>query len=64
MHVNKKQVKEMIEMGHTIGAHTHTHISVATTSLSKKDFYREIIFPKKYFKSEFNIPINSFSYPF
>ena len=64
MHVNKKQVKEMIEMGHTIGAHTHTHISVAVTSLSKKDFYKEMIFPKKYFESEFNIPINSFSYPF
>ena len=64
IHLNKEQIHEMLEMGHTIGVHTHTHISVAATSLSKKDFYKEMIFPKKYFETEFNIPINSFSYPF
>ena len=45
----------MIEMGHTIGVHTHTHISVAATKLSEDDFYNEIIFPKKYLEKEFNI---------
>jgi len=64
IHLNNEQIHEMLEMGHTIGVHTHTHISVAATSLSKKDFYKEMIFPKKYFETEFNIPINSFSYPF
>ncbi len=64
MHIVKPQVKEMIEMGHTIGAHTHTHISVAATELSKKDFLKEMIFPKKYFEEEFHTTVDSFSYPF
>ena len=51
-------------MGHTIGVHTHTHISVAATKLSEDDFYNEIIFPKKYLEKEFNISVHAFSYPF
>jgi peptidoglycan/xylan/chitin deacetylase (PgdA/CDA1 family) len=64
IHLQKDQIKEIIEMGHTIGVHTHTHISVAATTLSKNDFYNEIILPKKYLEKEFNIPVYSFSYPF
>ena len=64
IHVDKDQIKEMIEMGHTIGVHTHTHISVAATKLSEDDFYNEIIFPKKYLEKEFNISVHAFSYPF
>lgn len=64
IHLKKEQIIEMIEMGHTIGVHTHTHISVAATKLSKDDFYNEIIFPKNYLEKEFNTPVYSFSYPF
>ena len=64
IHLNRKQIREMLEMGHSIGVHTHTHISVAATSLSDSDFFNEIVFPKKYLENEFNIPIKSFSYPF
>ena len=64
IHLNKEQIHEMLEMGHRIGVHTHTHISVAATSLSDSDFFNEIVFPKKYLEDEFNVPIKSFSYPF
>lgn len=64
IHLEKDQIKEMIEMGHTIGVHTHTHISVAATNLSEDDFYKEIIFPKNYLEKEFGIPVYSLSYPF
>ena len=64
IHVDKEQIKEMIEMGHSIGVHTHTHISVSATSLTEDEFYKEMIFPKKYLENEFKIPINSISYPF
>ena len=64
IHLDKEQIKEMIEMGHSIGVHTHTHISVAATNLSKYDFNTEIIFPKKYLENEFNTSVYSFSYPF
>ena len=63
IHLNKEQIHEMLEMGHRIGVHTHTHISVAATSLSDSDFFNEIVFPKKYLEDEFNVPIKSFSYP-
>ena len=64
IHLNKEQIHEMLEMGHRIGVHTHTHISVAATSLSDSDLFNEIVFPKKYLEDEFNVPIKSFSYPF
>ena len=64
MHLNENQIKKMIEMGHHVGAHTHSHISVAATELSSKDFIKEIIHPKNYLEKKFNIKVNSFSYPF
>ena len=64
MHLNENQIKEMIEMGHYLGAHTHSHISVAATELSSKDFIKEIIHPKNYLEKKFNTKVNSFSYPF
>jgi peptidoglycan/xylan/chitin deacetylase (PgdA/CDA1 family) len=64
IHLGRDQIKEMIEMGHSIGVHTHTHISVSATSLNKDEFYNEMIFPKKYLESEFNTTVNAISYPF
>ena len=64
MHLNENQIKEMIEMGHYLGAHTHSHISVAATELSSKDFIKEIIHPKNYLEKKFNTKVNSLSYPF
>ncbi len=64
IHLQKEQIKDMIEMGHTIGTHTHTHISVGAANLPNDDFYNEIIYPKNYLENEFNIPVTSFSYPF
>jgi len=64
MHLNEKQIKNMLEMGHYIGTHTHSHISVAATELSSKKFIKEIIHPKNYLEKKFNTKINTFSYPF
>ena len=64
MHLSENQIKEMLEMGHHLGAHTHSHISVAATELNSKDFIKEIIHPKNYLEKKFNTKVNSFSYPF
>ena len=64
MHLTESQIKKMIEMGHYLGAHTHSHISIAATELSSKDFFKEIIHPKNYLEQKFNIKVNSLSYPF
>lgn len=64
IHVTKAQVKEMLAMGHTIGVHSKTHISVAASSLSREDFQKEIVDPRAYLEETFATPVDAFSYPF
>lgn len=64
MHLTKEQIDEMLRMGHSIGVHSHSHISVAATSLDNENFRKEILNPKDYLEKSFHIPIEAFSYPF
>jgi peptidoglycan/xylan/chitin deacetylase (PgdA/CDA1 family) len=64
MHLTEDQIKKMLKMGHSIGVHTRSHISVAASQLSPNDFQREIIEPKKFLENTFNMPIQFFSYPY
>lgn len=64
MHLDHDKVQNMLEMGHSIGVHTNSHISVAASDLSRKDFQSEIIEPKTYLENTFNTEVFSFSYPF
>ena len=64
IHLTKEQISEMLKMGHSIGTHSHSHISIASTVLSKEDFIVEMINPKEYLESKFNTNIFAFSYPF
>lgn len=64
IHLTENQIKKMLEMGHYIGTHTHSHISVAATELNQDDFVKEIIYPKNYLEQKFNTKVYSFSYPF
>ena len=64
MHLTKIQIKKLLEMGHNIGTHSHTHISVANSELSKLQLNKELIEPKLILESEFNTNVISMSYPF
>ena len=64
IHLNENQIDEMIKMGHSIGTHTDTHISVSATKLNQNDFEREIILPKEILDKKFGLDIFAFSYPF
>lgn len=64
MHLTKAQVKEMVDMGHSFGVHTRTHISVAASNLAQPEFNREIVEPQHYLEKEFSTNIDAFSYPF
>lgn len=64
IHLTDNQIKKMLDLGHYIGTHTHSHISVAATELEHKDFEKEIVFPKNYMEQKFATSIDSFSYPF
>lgn len=63
-HLSNEQIKEILEMGHSIGGHTHTHISVPTTLLNSDEFNKEIILSKKSLEKRFHTNIISFSYPY
>ncbi len=64
MHINKEGVHNLISMGHSIGTHSHTHISVAANKLNDKEFDTEIIRPRQYLEDTFRVPVTSISYPF
>lgn len=64
VHLTEAQVREMLSMGHSIGVHSHTHISIAASDLSKEDFEKEIAEPRRYLSETFGVPIDTLSYPF
>ena len=64
MHLSKEQVKEIIQMGHDIGVHTHTHISIAPSKLTTDEFKHEILNPKEILERDFSTNVFSISYPF
>jgi len=64
MHLTQDQISKMTKMGHSVGPHSHTHISIASARLTEKDFVKEVINPKKILEDLFHVPVIAFSYPF
>jgi len=64
MHLTHNQIKEMIDMGHSIGSHTYSHISVGSAQLTSVEFKHEIITPKEIIEKTFKTKVTAFSYPF
>jgi len=59
MCLTESQVKEMIQMGHTIGIHSRTHPHVV-----RSNFDFEINSPRAFMEEKFKVPVTAFSYPF
>ena len=64
IHLNEGQVRGMLDMGHSVGVHSHSHISVAGTGITDRDFMEEMIEPKRYLEETFKTPVLTLSYPF
>ncbi len=64
IHLSINQLKKLLEMGHKIGTHSHSHISVASSKMSDEEFNKEIIKPKELLEKKFQMDIISMSYPF
>ncbi|MEK7125810.1 MAG: polysaccharide deacetylase family protein, partial [Patescibacteria group bacterium] len=64
MHLTSKQIKEILDLGHNIGSHTHSHPSIASASLSSEDLRKEMFYPKEYLERTFGAMVDAFSYPF
>jgi peptidoglycan/xylan/chitin deacetylase (PgdA/CDA1 family) len=56
------QIRELRDMGHTIGAHTHTHPVLA--SLSAAEQQREIADSKRILEAQLGAPVDVFAYPY
>ena len=37
IHLNEDKIRKMIDMGHSIGTHSHTHISIADGTITPQD---------------------------
>ena len=64
MYMTRAQIKEVIEMGHSIGSHTHNHFSIGSTNLSKSKRAEEIISSGQILKKYFGVKINALAYPY
>ncbi len=64
MHLKTVQVEDILKMGHSIGVHSHSHISIAASNLTKNDFYQEVIMPKRRLENVFKAKVDAMSYPF
>jgi len=64
MHLRDHQIRDMLAMGHSIGVHSHSHLSVAASQLSQEDVQREIVYPREFLEEKFDTPVHVFSYPF
>lgn len=64
IHLTEDQIKKILEMGHYLGTHTHSHISVAATELDETNFFKEIVYPQTYLEQKFDTKVYAFSYPF
>ncbi len=64
MHLNRAQIKDMIAMGHTLGAHSHTHVSLGATDLSESDIELELTRSPAVFREYFVEQVNTYAYPY
>lgn len=60
--LSHEQIREMVEYGIEIGAHTRTHPYL--TAMPPDKAYNEIIESKKNIENIFNIKVNFFAYPY
>ena len=61
--LEKKQIKELIKMGHSIGAHGKSHLRLSEIN-NFKSLKEEIILPKKKIVQQFKRKTNFFAYPY
>lgn len=64
IHLTLEQMKRIVSLGHDIGAHTHTHVSIGSANLSDGSFQKEVVESQKILEDALGISVESISYPF
>ena len=60
--MDRSQVREWLQAGHTIGAHTVSHVSL--TSVDEARAREEITASRKFLEDEFGVLVKHFCYPY
>jgi len=60
--MDKEQVREWLQAGHTIGSHTASHARL--TQISEAEAREEISSSRKFLQDEFGVEIRHFCYPY
>ena len=61
--INNNKIQKLINQGHNIGGHTHSHCNVLNIN-SEELLNEEIIYPISIYKKMFNINLESFAFPY
>ena len=64
MHLTEIQIKNIIQMGHSIGSHSHSHVSIASYKLTDMQIEKELIMPRRTLETRFGTRVIAMSYPF
>ncbi len=64
IHLTKDRIRKLLKMGHTIGTHSHSHVSLAREIINDDYIEKELVKPKEHLMDYFDIDINCMSYPF
>lgn len=60
--VTHTQIQTLINQGHTIGGHTHSHCDISKITTDEK-LKKEILDPINIFENEFKIKLDNFAFP-
>ena len=61
--ISPAQIQTLINQGHTIGGHSHSHCNVSKIT-TDEILIKEILDPINLFSKEFKIKLNNFAFPF
>ena len=64
MHLDRAQVQAILRLGHAVGVHSHSHVSIAGVDVDDAAFSEEVLEPKRYLERTFDMAVNALSYPF
>ncbi len=64
MHLTVDKMKKIAVLGHDIGSHSHSHVSLTGAQLSATDWQREVVDSKTILENTLSVPIESIAYPF
>lgn len=64
IHLSKIQITRILAWGHSLGAHSHTHVSLGASGLSRTQLRTELLSPTEYLEQIFDVRINAIAYPF